>query len=419
MAVIPGRAEQSGIYPAADANAGPIDTALVASVPGPAEAGEEGLYPMSPEREAKLAHYSRFVNWWRFADLVIDVGLLWLLLISGFSARMRSWAQVARKRFLVVWAFLAMFITARYLLGFPFHFYRAFVVENQFGFSNQSFAAWLSEDLLGLLVTAVIGIIPVWFLYRLMERVRRWWLAFTVAAVPFMVFFVVVAPVVIDPLFNKFEPLPESDLRSEINALASAHGLAAADIFQVNASQQSSRINAYVTGLFGSKRVVLYDTMIDNFTIDEVKFVVGHEMGHYLKHHLWWGLLVAVILIGFGLWLISLLIDFPIRRFSHRFGFDRASDIASLPLVMIFAILIFFVIRPIPSAAGRLMERQCDRFAVDVSGVSAGTAVTCFEKLSAYNLSDPDPHPLIEFWFYSHPSIKKRIAFVRSYQPQP
>ena len=218
-------------------------------------------------------------------------------------------------------------------------------------------------------------------------------------------------------MFNDFVPLEDKQLESEIVTLAEKGGIGDADIFQVDGSRQSSKLNAYVTGLFGSKRIVLYDTLIRNFSLDEIKFVMAHEMGHYVKHHLWWGLLVTVLFTLGALWLMDKTIHPVIRRFKNRFGFDSLSDMASLPLVLIFISVIFFVFQPITNSASREMERQADRYGMEMSGVSGEAAAIAFDKLSVYNLSDPDPHPLVEFWFYDHPALKKRMAFVRGLRP--
>lgn len=391
-----------------------IDTAAQADV---AAGIEEPLYPVSPERQARLISYSRFKNVWRFVGFFVSLGILSLLLFTGLSAKMRTWAQVAKKRFFVVWLFLVMFVVADYVLGFPFRVYRGFMVESNYGFMNQTFLEWWGEDLLGLLIGCVVAIIPMWFFYWLVGRFKRWWLLFSIGAIPLAVFFIVIAPVVIAPLFNKFEPLKDKQLESEILALASKADIEGSDVFQVNASDQSSKINAYVTGLFGTKRIVLYDTMIDSFECDEIKFVMGHEMGHYVMHHIWWGLVVAILFITFALWLTSKTIHPVINRCRRRFKFERLSDLASLPLVMIYLTIITFVFQPVTNGFSRVMERQADKYGMDITDVSGESAAIAFDKLSVFNLSDPDPHPLIEFWFYSHPALKKRMEFVRQYRP--
>jgi len=372
---------------------------------------------MSPERKARLVSYARFKNVWRFVGFVISIGVLWLILVTGLSARMRDWARVAGRGFFVVWLFFGMFAATDYILSLPFSIYRGFVVESNYGFMNQTFLDWWGQGLLELLITVVIGIIPVWFFYWLVQKFRRWWLIFSIGAIPFAVVMIVIVPIFVAPLFNKFEPLRDKQLKTELLALASRAGIEGADVFQVDASRQSSKVNAYVTGLFGSKRIVLYDTLIDNFTVEEIKFVMAHEMGHYTMHHIWWGLAVAIVFIAFAMWLVAMTIHPLINRFRERFRFDRLADIASLPLVLILLSVIMFLFQPLTNAASRFMERQADTYGMEMSGVSSETGAVVFDKLSVFNLSDPDPHPVIEFWFYTHPSLKKRTEFVRGYQP--
>lgn len=382
-----------------------------------AQGGGQFDYPLSPERMAKLIAYSRFTNLWRFASLLIGLLVPAILLFTGLSARFRDWAKAARRKFFVVWVFLALLLIADYLLNFPFDFYRSFVVESDYGFMNQTFGQWLWDSVKTLLLTILLGVVPMWFFYWVIERFRRWWLVFSIGTIPFLVFFIVIAPVVISPLFNKFEPLKDKQLESQILTLADKAGIQGSRVFQVDASKQSTKVNAYVTGLFGTKRIVLYDNLIRNFTPAEIEFVVGHEMGHYVKHHMWWGLALAIVLIFFSLWLTDKTIHPVIRKFQHRFKFDRLSDMASLPLVMIFVSVISFVIQPISNGFSRYIEHKADIYAMNVSGVPGDAAAITFDKLSAINLSDPDPNPVIEFWFYDHPALNKRMAFVRSYRP--
>jgi len=408
--------EVTGVSDTVQAPAGD-DTSFVVETSDSAATAAGYEYPMSPQRKAKLISYSRFVNIWRFVEFFLTLGILALILFTGFSAKLRDWAGAARKKFFIVWLFAVLLLIVDYLLNFPFHFYRSFMVENQYGFLNQSFVEWLGEDLLGLGISLVIVIIPVWFLYWAINKLKLWWLWIAVGAIPFMVFFIVIAPVVFSPLFNKFEPLKDKQLEAEILQLAAKAGIEGSDVFQVDASKQSSKINAYVTGLFGTKRIVLYDTMIDNFETDEIKFAMGHEMGHYVMNHIWKGLALAVVFIAFALWLAGKTLQPVINRFQNRFKFNHLGDIASLPLIMIFLTVLSFLFNPVFNSYSRYMERQSDKYGMDISEVSGEAAAVAFDKLSVFNLSDPDPNPVIEFWFYSHPALNKRINFVRNYQP--
>lgn len=382
------------------------------------EKGSSVEYPLSPERQEQLRSYARFVNIWRFVEFFISIGLLALLLFTGLSARFRDWAGVARKRFWIIWLYLGIITVALFLLELPFDYYRGYVVESQYGFMNQTVGEWFLDSLKSLGLALLFGIIPMWFFYFLINRVKRWWLIFSIGAIPFVIFFIVIAPVFIAPMFNKFEPLKDKQLETEILTLASKAGIEGSRVYEVDASKQSSKINAYVTGLFGTKRIVLYDTLIKGFTYDEIKFVMGHEMGHYVMHHIWWGLGMAIIFIVFVLWLTDKTIHSAITRFRTRFKFDRLGDMASLPLVMIFVTVFSFVFQPVSNGLSRYFENQSDRYGMTITGISGDAAATAFEKLSAYNLSDPDPNPLVEFWFYDHPVLKKRIEAVRSYKSE-
>ena len=374
-------------------------------------------YPMSPERYERLVSYSKFVNVWRFVEFFVGLTVLAVILFTGLSARFRDLTSRIRWKFFALWAFVVLFLIVDYLLNLPFSIYRSYIVEDSYGFMNQTFMQWWGEDLLGLLIGAIIMIVPVWFLYWLLNRLKRWWLWFSVGAIPFVVLLIVVAPVLIAPLFNDFGPMKDKQLESEILTLANQAGIEGADVFEVDASKQSTKINAYMTGLFGTKRIVLYDNLIKDFTTDEVRFVMAHEMGHYLMNHLWWGVSIAILFIMASLWLASRLLPVTISRLKDSLRFERLGDYASLPLVAAYLSIFSFIFQPITNATSRWMERQSDDYAMRMSRVDGETAATAFDKLSVMNLSDPDPSALVEFWFYSHPSLKKRMEFARTWKP--
>ena len=374
-------------------------------------------YPMSPERYERLVSYSKFVNVWRFVEFFVGLAVLAVILFTGLAARFRDWTSRIRGKFFALWAFVVLFLAVDYLFNLPFSIYRNYIVENSYGFMNQTFLQWWGEDLLSLLIGAIFLIIPIWFLYWLLNRLKRWWLWFSLGTIPFAVLMIVIVPVVISPLFNDFEPLKDKKLETEILALANKAGIEGADVFEVDASKQSTKINAYVTGLFGTKRIVLYDTLIKNFTTDEVRFVMAHEMGHYLMNHIWWGLSIAILFIMAALWLASRLLPVTISRLKDSLRFERLGDYASLPLVAAYLSIFSFIFQPITNATSRWMERQSDEYAMRMSDIDGETAATAFDKLSVMNLSDPDPSALVEFWFYDHPALKKRMEFARTWKP--
>jgi Zn-dependent protease with chaperone function len=375
-----------------------------------------GIYPPSPERRELLESYSSLVSIWRFVSFFVTVGVLALIAFTGWPNHFRKWASVIKVRFLSNWLYLGILIVVIYLLSFPFSYYRSFMVEHQFGFSNQTFMQWWGEDLLSLLITIIIAIIPFSLFYWAFRRFRRWYLVFAAGFLPIIIFLVVIAPVVISPLFNDFKPLGDQALKQDIQHLASTAGIEGSDIFEVDASRQSSKINAYVTGLFATKRIVLYDTLIKNFSRDEILFVMAHEMGHYVMNHVWWGVLVGAVLVFLGGWLVDLTIRPFIRKFHRRLGYDSLGNVASFPLVLLFVVVINFVFQPIGNGISRVMEHQADVYGLETADVTKGEAIRAFDKLSVFNLSNPDPNPVIEFWFYTHPSLKKRMAFVESFK---
>lgn len=374
----------------------------------------ELIYPMSPERKEKLISYSRFKNIWRFAIFFIDVIILGAILYIGLSGRFQRWSEaISRRKSLVRLIYFLFFWFFLNIVYLPINYYRGFVIEHDYGFSNQTFAQWLGEGLKGFGVGLVFALIVVLILYWLINRFRRWWLYFAFGSIPFLIVVIVIFPAVVSPLFNKFEPIKDRYLAEEMTLLAEKAGIHDPDIYEVDASKQSKKINAYFTGMFGTKRIVLYDNIINNFTVDEIRYVMGHEIGHYVMNHIWKGLSVAVLLIFIACYLINRLLHRAIERNSHRFGFRKLGDIASLPLLMLFVTVFFFVVQPISNGISRQMEYHADEYGLKLSGVSVEVATTTFDKLSVYNLSDPEPSPIIEFWFYDHPCLKKRINNIK------
>lgn len=360
----------------------------------------------------RLESYSRLRNVWRFVWFAAESGALALIVSTGLGAWLRRRTERIPKSLLALWAFVAALLLVDYLLKLPLMIYRGYCVELAYGFVNQSFSAWFGRSLLRLGLLALVAIVPVGLLYWAIRRFRRWWLVFTATIAPVMVLLVVLAPVVISPLFNDFETFSDPGLRPRLAALAERAGIEDAAIYEVDASAQSSKVNAYVTGLFGSKRIVIYDTMLDRFTDDEIVFIAAHEIGHYVMDHVWWGVAVAIVYIGLMAWLIALIVPWLIRRWQHRIGFSELRDYASLPLILLTATVLHFFLQPLTHISSRLMERQADAYAVRMAEVPEGAMVTSYHKLSEINLSDPSPHPAIVFWFYTHPPLQDRIEVV-------
>ncbi len=236
-------------------------------------------------------------------------------------------------------------------------------------------------------------------------------------SIPFIALITVILPIVIMPMFYTITPMEESPLKTRVLNLAAEGGIEDPEIYVMDASAQTNKLNAMVTGLGETQRILFYDTTLEQMTADEILFVVGHEMAHYLQHHIWISVLIASALVFvFGL-LTNLLARPIIRRFADRFGFSRLSDIASLPLLLAFVTVFTFLFEPVTNGIWRYFEHQADVYGMEMTG-DGDAAARAFEKLAAANLSNPNPPPFIEFWLYSHPILADRVEFVQSYEPK-
>ncbi len=340
------------------------------------------------------------------------------VLFTGLSAGMRDLARrVGRKWFFTVAIYFVLYALLNYVLHFPLAYYAGFVRQHAYGLSNQSFARWLVESLLDLGATLVFGALAIWFPYWLLRRSpRRWWLYTALASLPVMFFVMLVEPIWIAPLYNRFGSMHDKKLEAEILELAAQAGIDGGRVFEVDKSADTNAVNAYVTGFWTSKRIVLWDTLLARLDARQVRVVMAHEMGHYVLHHVVLGLLA-----GFGgtlvaLYLVHRLAAPLLRRFPHRFGFTQLSDIASLPLLALLAQAIVLLLMPLGLAFSRHLEHAADRFALDLTHDNYAAA-TAFVRLQSENLGNPRPGPLYMLWRASHPSLAQRIEFANDYRP--
>jgi Zn-dependent protease with chaperone function len=244
----------------------------------------------------------------------------------------------------------------------------------------------------------------------------RWWLYTAILSLPVMFFVMLVEPIWIDPLFNDFGPMHDKQLESGILALADQAGIQGGRVFEVNKSVDTNAVNAYVTGLASSKRIVLWDTMLAKLSPREVHVVMAHEMGHYVLNHVLQGLLLVFAGILLALFLIDRAATFLLGRYKDRLGFDQLSDVACLPLLLLLGQLAVLLLMPLGLAFSRHIEHEADRFALELTRDNRAAA-TAFVRLQNENLSNPRPGPLFMLLRASHPSLGERIEFANDYQP--
>jgi TolB protein len=380
------------------------------------EAAAPGWGQMSPEERSRAISYSGTRHTLQFAGFGYSVAILLIILFTGFSGRLLEWCRrVTERRVLLFLLYLAAFQLIYLMASFPLDYFQGYHLEHKFGLSNQTFGAWIIELLKTQGIVLVILIFVVGILYALIRRhPRSWWAWFGLGSIPFAVFFIVIAPLVITPLFNRTTPLDDGSLKTQILQLARESGISDSRIFVMDASKDTKKLNAYVTGLGRTKRIVLFDNLLNSMSPPEILFIVGHEMGHYVLHHVWIALFIAVTLI--------FLFGFLAHRFMHRIiaanesrlGFGQISSIASFPLVMLCVTVFGFLLAPMQNGLWRHFEHRADVFGLEKTR-NTEAAVSTFEKLASVNLSNPNPSAFVKFWLYDHPTLSERVTFARSY----
>jgi Zn-dependent protease with chaperone function len=371
-----------------------------------------------PEPSEKALRYARSGNWLWLTEQLWGLLVPGIILVSGFSARLRDVAKrLGRNWFFTIVIYFALFLVITFVVGLPLSYCTGFARPHAYGLSNQSFGKWFGDEAKGVMVGLVMGSLVLWVPYMLVKKSpTRWWLWTSMLAIPFAAFMMLIAPVVIDPLFNNFGPMKDKALEQKILDLAGRAGIEGARVFEVDKSADTNTVNAYVTGFGGSKRIVLWDTTIAKLDPAEVLFVMGHEMGHYVLGHVVKSIFFAAALILATLYAAYRLQAGLIARFQRRFGFTELADIASLPLVLVLVGVLSFVIAPAANGYSRWQEHEADRFGLEITHDNHAAA-TAFVKLQQENLGVPRRGLLYTLWRASHPLLGDRIDFCNAYHP--
>lgn len=386
----------------------------------PARAPSSGEGPVAvppPSEKAVRYHRSGNVLW--------VIGTLWGLLVpavilfTGLSAKIRDRAsRVARGGWLLTLVLYgAAYTLLTFVAGLPLGFYEGYVREHAYGLSNQSAGAWWGDTFKGLALGLVALALILWIPYLLLRKSpRRWWLYTSMALVPLVVFGIWLSPLVIDPMFDRFGPMSDRALEAKILALADRAGVEGGRVYEVAKSEDTNAVNAYVTGFGSSKRIVLWDTLLETMDERETLFVMGHEMGHYVLGHVLWTLVVATVGIIASFWAVHASAGWLIGRFRHRFGFDTLADPASYPLLILITSVVGLLATPALFAFTRHLEHEADRFGLELTRDNHAAAMA-FAKLQRGNLAIPDPGVLYTLFQESHPPLGSRIEFANAYRP--
>jgi STE24 endopeptidase len=367
------------------------------------------LATVPPDARARSDAYFEGGYWIILWDFLYGAAVALLILNLRLSARIRDFAERATRlkpvRTFVYWA---CFVTLTSVLTFPLTIYEGFFRERSYGLLNQTFPDWIADQAKTFLVGLLFGGIVVVLLFGIVRRLARtWWLWATAASVIFIMIALLIGPVYIAPLFNRYTPLRDERVRQPILSMARANGIPVTDVWEVDASRQSKRVSANVSGFLGTERITLNDNLLTRCTLPEIETVMGHEIGHYVLNHIYKGILFfGVLALAFFAFLRRTL-DWTLARWGKNWGIRDVADVAVLPLVVLLGSSFFLALTPVTNTWIRTQEYEADIFGLNAAGQPDGEAKVDL-MLGEYRKLDPGP--LEEFIFFDHPSGRTRIT---------
>jgi len=373
------------------------------------EAVEAYFAKMPAARRASSNAYFEGGYWLLLWDFLSTVFVMWMLLRFRWSAGMRNLAErITRFKPLQTALYWVQFIVVVSTLTFPLTVYEGYFREHTYGLLNQTFGPWMRDQLIGLAVGIVLGAILVVPLFGLVRRLgNSWWVWGAIVALAFIAFVSLIAPVYIAPLFNQYKKLEDARVRDPILSMARANGIPATDVYEFDASRQSNRVSANVSGFASTLRISLNDNLLKRCTLPEIETTMGHEMGHYVLNHAYKGLALNGIVIVIGFAFLHWGVSFSLARWGEKWGIRGITDVAVLPLAMIVLTLFFFVMTPVNNTITRTMEYEADIFGLNAAMQPDGEANVDL-MLGEYRKLDPGP--IEEFIFFDHPSGRTRIT---------
>lgn len=367
------------------------------------------LAKMPAAQRARSDAYFEGGYWLQMWDFLLTVFVMWLLLRFGWSARMRNLAEhLTRFRPLQTAIYWVQFIVVVSVITFPMSLYEGYFREHNYGLLNQTFGPWMRDQAVGLGVGVVLGAILMVPLFGLVRRLgKSWWVWGAVVMMVFVAFVSLIAPVYIAPLFNQYTKLADARIKDPILSMARANGIPANDVYEFDASRQSNRVSANVSGFAGTMRISLNDNLLKRCTLPEIATTMGHEMGHYVLNHAYKGLVMFGVVIVIGFAFVNWGINFSLARWGDQWDVRGITDVAVLPLaVMMFAIYMF-AMTPVNNTITRNMEYEADLYGLNAAQQPDGEANVDM-LLGEYRKLDPGP--IEEFLFYDHPSGRTRIT---------
>jgi STE24 endopeptidase len=367
----------------------------------------------APVDSPEARRYNRTRRWLEISEFVVGFAFLVLLLITGWSGTLRDFAKSLgfQNYSISIFLYVLLLLAISKVLGIGLDYY-GFRLERRFKLSNQNLRAWIWDEIKGFLVALVLGAIVVELLYfTIRQWPQHWWM---LAWALLMVLFVVLAqlaPVVLLPIFYKFEPLDNEDLRRRLVVLSERAGTRVRGVYRWKLSEKSKKANAALAGLGSTRRIILADTLLDNYAPEEIEAVLAHELGHHVHRHILKSILVQAAITLFGFWAANWTLHYAVDQ--HMF--EELSDFANLPLLVLVSTVLSFVLMPALNAYSRFNERQADRYAFEsIAGVEP--FISSMNKLAEQNLAERTPSKWVEWFFHSHPSISGRVAAAEAWE---
>lgn len=366
------------------------------------------LNSLTKEQRASSDAYFEGGYWLLLWNMLYDVVVALVFLQLGLSRKIKQMASrfsnIHLQTIIYFWAYLLL----AYILAFPIHFYEDFFREHQYALSNQTFSEWMGDEVVMILLLAVIGGLFTAVLYAVIRKVKhQWWAWAGGVSMVFLVVIMYIGPVFIAPLFNEYNPLEQGTLKNEILSMARANAVPADNVYQFDASRQSSRISANVSGIGSTIRISLNDNLLNRCSPQEVKAVMGHELGHYVLNHVYKSLIYFGLVILFAFAFIHWAFQKLIVRWGEKWSVQDISDIAGLPLIMVLFSFYFFTATPITNSIIRVSELEADIYGLNASREPDGFASVAM-KLSEYRKIEPGYWE--EVLFFDHPSGRTRVS---------
>ncbi len=383
-----------------------------AARPGPNfnadKATEAYLALLSPEQRKSSDDYFEGGYWLQLWEFLFGIATGAFLLLSGISVKMRNAARsIGKWRWLSTALFAAFWLVIDFVMDVPLSYYTDFVREHQYGLSNLSAGGWLTESLKSLMIGLVIAPLVISGLYAVIRKLgARWWIWATMGSFVLSVLLSMIVPVFLSPVFNDYKPLPDGPVRTAVLSLARANRIPTEHVVWFDASKQTTRVSANVSGFMNTTQVSLNDNLVNNTSLPEIKAVLGHEMGHYVLNHVLRLPIYFTLVIGLGLFCVHRVLDWSLARWGGRLKLEGRDDPAALPLAVIILSTFFFLMTPLMNSITRQAEAEADAFGLNAAREPNGFAMSAM-RLSTYRKLRPGP--LEEIVFYDHPSGYTRV----------